>query len=69
MLVNDDGLISLAQAEPIDGGRVCARCDALMHTRPGDDPTAHCDHCAHELVQELVQELVLALAATAKGKG
>ena len=31
----------------------CVRCHATMSQRDGDEPTAECDHCAHELLAQL----------------
>lgn len=48
-------LIAMVQHEPDE--KFCNRCERLVSTRDGDDPTPLCDHCAHETVQELASAL------------
>jgi len=46
--------------------RDCERCHATMQIRDGDEPTAICDHCAHETVDELRAALTAAETRLAK---
>ena len=44
------------------GPDACARCGEPYALRAGDDPTPHCDPCAHARVEELERERDAAMA-------
>lgn len=53
-----DTILAQATADAEDGG-VCVRCNELMSTRAGWDPTPMCDGCAQEVLPLLAAEFIL----------
>lgn len=52
-----EALIAEARHSTMDEDDCCSRCGRIVQTRDSDEDTPHCDHCAHDLVQELADAL------------